>query len=100
MRPPIIGEVRLATGGNLDSGNSLSGILTSRVESATCMLTVVELPVITFDDLRYDHQFVESGEGTNTGIAAEGLQNPDELRHFKERCRRKLVVGDSPRGPL
>jgi hypothetical protein len=91
VRPPIIGEVRLATRSNLDSGNSLSGILTSCVESATRVLTVVELPVFTFHDLRDDHQFVESGEGINARTAAEGLQNPDELRHFKERCRRKLV---------
>jgi hypothetical protein len=91
MRPPIIGRVRLATGSNLDSGNSFSGILTSRVESATHMLTVIELPVIALDDLRDNHQFVESGEGIDTGTAAEGLQNPNELRYFKERCRRKLV---------
>jgi hypothetical protein len=91
MRAPIIGEVRLATGSNLDSGNSFSGILTSRVESATRMMTVIELPVIALDDLRDNHQFVESGEGIDTGIAAEGLQNLNELRHFKERCRRKLV---------
>jgi hypothetical protein len=91
MRPPIIGEVRLATRSNLDSGNSFSGILTSRVESATRMLTVIELPIIALDDLRDNHQYVESGEGIDTGIAAEGLQNPNELRHFKERCRQKLV---------
>jgi hypothetical protein len=55
------------------------------------VLTVVELPVFTFDDLRDDHQFVESGESIDARTAAEGLQNPDKLRHFKERCRRKLV---------
>jgi hypothetical protein len=91
MRAPIVGEVSLATGSNLNSGNSLSGVLTSRVESATRMLTVIELPVTTLNDLRDNHQFVESGEGIDNGIAAEGLHNPDELRHFKERCQRKLV---------
>jgi hypothetical protein len=91
MRDPIVGEVSLATGSNLNSGNSLSSVLTSRVESATRMLTMIELPVTTLDDLGDDHQFVESGEGINTGTAAEGLQNPNELRHLKERCRRKLV---------
>jgi hypothetical protein len=55
------------------------------------MLTVIELPVFTFDDLRDNHQFVESGEGIDARIAAEGLQNPNKLRHFKERCQRKLV---------
>jgi hypothetical protein len=55
------------------------------------MLTVIELPVITLDDLGDNHQFVESGEGIDTEIAAEGLHNPNELRHFKERRRRKLM---------
>jgi hypothetical protein len=87
MRAPIVGEVSLATGSNLNSGNSLSGVLTSGIESATRMLTVIELPVTTLNDLGDKHQFVESGEGINTGIAAESLHNPNELRHFKERCR-------------
>jgi hypothetical protein len=52
---------------------------------------MVELPFFTFDDLRDDHQFVESGESVNARTAAEGLQNPHKLRHFKERCWRKLV---------
>jgi hypothetical protein len=43
------------------------------------VLTVVELPVSTFDDLRDDHQFVESVESIDARTAAEGLQNPDEL---------------------
>jgi hypothetical protein len=55
------------------------------------VLTVVELPVFTFHDLRDDHQFIESGEGIDARTAAKGLQNPDKLRHFKEGCRRKLV---------
>jgi hypothetical protein len=55
------------------------------------MLTVIELPVTALDDLRDNHQFVESGEGIDIGIAAEGLHDPNELRHLKERRRRKLV---------
>jgi hypothetical protein len=43
------------------------------------VLTVVELPVFTFDDLRDDHQFAESGESIYARTAAEGLQNPDKL---------------------
>jgi hypothetical protein len=52
---------------------------------------VVELPVFTFDNFRNDHQFIESGESVDARTAAEGLQNPDKLRHFKERCQRELV---------
>jgi hypothetical protein len=40
---------------------------------------MIELPVTTLNDLGDNHQFVESGEGINTGIAVEGLQNPNEL---------------------
>jgi hypothetical protein len=32
-----------------------------------------ELPVFTFDNFRDDHQFVESGEGVNGRVTAEGL---------------------------
>jgi hypothetical protein len=55
------------------------------------MLTMIELPVAALDDLRDNHQFVESGKGIDTGVAAEGLHNPNDLRHLKERRRRKLV---------
>jgi hypothetical protein len=55
------------------------------------MLGVIELPVAALDDLGDNHQFVESGEGIDTGIAAEGLHDPNELRYLKERCRSKLV---------
>jgi hypothetical protein len=55
------------------------------------MLGVMEMPVAALDDLGDNHQFVESGEGIDTGIAAEGLHDRNELRHLEERRQRKLV---------
>jgi hypothetical protein len=52
---------------------------------------MVELPIFAFDNFGDDHQFVEPGETVDDRTAAEGLQNPDKLRHFEEGCRSKLV---------
>jgi hypothetical protein len=79
MRAPVVGEVSLATWSNLNSGDPLSGILPPGVEGATRMLSVIKLPVAGLDNLRDNHQFVESGKGMNTEIAAEGLHDPNEL---------------------
>jgi hypothetical protein len=34
---------------------------------------------------------VEDGEGSNVEVTAKGLQDPNKLRHLKERRWRKLV---------
>jgi hypothetical protein len=68
MRVPIVGEVRLAAGSNLNSGDPLSGVLTPGVEGATCMLSVIELPVAALDNLGDNHQFVESSKGVDTRL--------------------------------
>jgi hypothetical protein len=91
MRVPVVGEVTLAAGSNLNSGDPFSGVLTPGVEGATRMLSVIELPVAALDNLRDNHQFVESGKGVDTRVAAEGLHDPNEFRHLKKRSRRKLV---------
>jgi hypothetical protein len=91
MRVPVIGEVRLVAGSNLNSGDPLSGVLTPGVEGATRMLSVIELPVAALNNFGGNHQFVESGKGVDTGVAAEGLHDPNEFRHLKKRLRRKLV---------
>jgi hypothetical protein len=79
MRVPVVGEVRLAVGSNLNSGDSLSGVLTAGVEGATRMLGVIELPVAALDNFGDNHQFIESGKGVDAGVAAEGLHDPNEL---------------------
>jgi hypothetical protein len=79
MRVLVVGEVTLAAGSNLNSGDPFSGVLTSGVESATRMLSVIELPVAALDNFGDNHQFVESGKGMDTEIAAEGLHDPNEF---------------------
>jgi hypothetical protein len=91
MRVPVVGEVGLAARSNLNSGDPLSGVLAPGVEGAARVLSVIELPVAALDNFGDNYQFVESSEGIDTGVAAEGLHDPNEFRHLKERSRRKLV---------
>jgi hypothetical protein len=91
MRVPVVGEVSLAAGSNLNSGDPLSGVLPPGVEGATRMLSVIELPVAGLDNLGNNHQFVESGKGVDTRVTTEGLHDPNEFRHLKKRRRLKLV---------
>jgi hypothetical protein len=79
MRVPVLGEVRLAAGSDLDSGDSLSGVLATGVEGTTRVLGVIELPIAALDNFGDNHQFVESGKGMDTEIAAEGLHDPNEF---------------------
>jgi hypothetical protein len=91
MRVPVVGEVSLAAGSNLNSGDPFSGVLPPGVEGATRMLSVIKLPVAGLDNLGDNHQFVESGKGMDTEIAADGLRDPNEFRYLKKRRQRKLV---------
>jgi hypothetical protein len=75
----VVGEVTLAAGSNLNSGDPFSGVLTQGVEGATRMLSVIELPVAALDNLGDNYQFVESGKGIDTGVAAQGLHDPNEF---------------------
>jgi hypothetical protein len=91
IRIPVIGEVRLAAGSDLDSSNPFSGVLAPGVEGAACVLSLVEQPVADLDNVGNNYQFVESGEGVNTEVTAKGLHDPNKLRQLKKRRRRKLV---------
>jgi hypothetical protein len=91
MRVPVIGEVSLAAGSNLNSGDPLLSVLPPGVEGATRMLSVIKLPIAGLDNLGDNHQFIEYGKGMDTEIAAEGLHDPNEFRYLKKRRRRKLV---------
>jgi hypothetical protein len=79
MRGPIFGEVSLAAGSNLNSGNPLSSVLLPGVEGATRMLSVVELPITGLDNLGNNHKFVEPGKGVDIEVAAEGLHDPNKF---------------------
>jgi hypothetical protein len=79
MSVPVLGEVRLTAGSNLDSGDPLSGVLATGVEGTTRVLSVKELPIAALDDFGDNNQFIKSGKGDNAGIAAEGFHDPNEL---------------------
>jgi hypothetical protein len=79
MRVPVLGEVRLAARSNLNSCYSLSGVLAMGVEGTTRVLGVIELPIAALDNFGDNHQFVESGKGMDTEIAAEGLHDPNKF---------------------
>jgi hypothetical protein len=55
MRVLVLGEVSLAAGSNLNSGDPLSGVLPPGVEGATHMLSVIKLPVAGLDNLGDNH---------------------------------------------
>jgi hypothetical protein len=54
-------------------------------------VSFVELPVVEFNDIWHDDQLKKSRESIGTKVAPEGLHDPNELGHFQERRRRKLM---------
>jgi hypothetical protein len=87
VRVPIISQVGLAVGSDLNSRNPLSGVLSSGVESAACMLSFVILPVVDFDDVGNNDQFEKSGESIDAEGITKSFHDPNELRHLEEGCR-------------
>jgi hypothetical protein len=87
VRIPIISEVGLAAGSDLNSRNPFSGVLASGVEGAACVLSFVELPVVNFYDIPHNNQFKESCESIGIKVTFGGLHDPDKLRNFQERCQ-------------
>jgi hypothetical protein len=51
VRAPVVSQVGLAAGRDLNSRNPSSGVLSSGVESTTCIVSFVELPVVDFDNV-------------------------------------------------
>jgi hypothetical protein len=91
VRIPVVGEIGLAAGSDLNSRNPFSGVLAPGVEGTICVLSFIVLPVIDLDNIRNDDQFEESGEGVDAEVSAKGLHDPNKFRHLKKRCRQKLV---------
>jgi hypothetical protein len=79
VRVPIIGQVGLAAGSDLNSRNPFSGVLASGVESAACMLSFVILPVVDFDDVGNNDQFKKSGESIDAEVTTESFHDPHKL---------------------
>jgi hypothetical protein len=61
------------------------------VESATRIVSFVELTVVDFNDIWHDDQLKKSCESVSAKVIAEGLHDPNELGYFQERGRRKLM---------
>jgi hypothetical protein len=91
LRIPVVGEIGLAAGSDLNSRNPFSGVLAPGVEGTTCVLSFIVLPIIDLDNIGNDDQFEESGEGVDAEVSAKGLHDPNKFLHLKKRCRRKLV---------
>jgi hypothetical protein len=54
VRVPVVGQVGLAAGSDLNSRDPSSGVLSSGVESTTRMLSFVKLPVVDFDNVGHN----------------------------------------------
>jgi hypothetical protein len=50
-------------------------------------VSLIELAVVDFDNIWNDDQLKESSESVSAKVAAEGLHDPNELRHFQEGSR-------------
>jgi hypothetical protein len=79
VRIPVVGEISLAAGSDLNSRNPFSGVLAPGVEGTTCVLSFIELPIVNLDNIGNDDQFEESGEGINAEVTAKGLHDPNKL---------------------
>jgi hypothetical protein len=79
VRVPIITQVGLAAGSDLNSRNPLPGVLSLGVESTACMLSFVKLPVVDLDDVRNNDQFEEPSESIDAESTTKSLHDPNEL---------------------
>jgi hypothetical protein len=51
VRVPIVSQITFATGRGLNLRDPSSGVLSSGVESTTCIVSFIELPVVDFDNV-------------------------------------------------
>jgi hypothetical protein len=79
VRIPVVGEIGLAVGSNLNSRNPFSGVLALGVGGTACVLSFVEFPIVDLDNIGNDDQFEESREGVNAEVTAKGLHDPNKL---------------------
>jgi hypothetical protein len=87
IRAPVFCEICFAAGHDLNSCNPFSRVLSTSVESAAHIVSLIEVTIVDFNDIWNDDQLKKSGESVGAKVAAEGLHDPNELRHFQERGR-------------
>jgi hypothetical protein len=71
VRIPVVGEIGLAAGSDMNSRNPFSGVLALGVEGTACVLSFVEFPIVDLDNIGNDDQFEESGKGVNAEVMAK-----------------------------
>jgi hypothetical protein len=81
----------LATGRDLNSRDPFSCVLTTGVEGAACIVSLVKLTVVDLDNVWYNNQLKQPGENICPKVAAESLHDPDKLGYFQKRVRQKLM---------
>jgi hypothetical protein len=91
VRAPVLCEVCLAAGRDLNSHDSLSRILSTGVEGATCVVSFVKLTVVDLDNIWHNDYLKKSSDNIYPEITAKSLHDPNELRYFQEIVRRKLM---------
>jgi hypothetical protein len=79
IQAPVFCEICFAAGRDLNSRNPFSRVLSTSVESAASIVSLVELTVVNFNDIWNDDQLKKSGESVDAKVAAEGFHDPNEL---------------------
>jgi hypothetical protein len=91
VRTPVFCEICFAAGRDLNSRDPFSCILSTGIESAARVVSLVKLTVVDLDNIWHDNQLKKSGENICPKVAAESFHDPDELGYFQESVRRKLM---------
>jgi hypothetical protein len=81
---PVFHEVGLAAGCNLNSCDPFSCVLSTGVEGATCIVSLVKLTIVELDDIWHDYQLEESGKNISAEIACKSLHDQEEFGDFQE----------------
>jgi hypothetical protein len=84
IRALVFCEICFAAGCNLNSRDPFSCVLSTSVESTTCIVSFIELTVVDLNNVRHNNQLEESGESVSPKVAAESPHDPNKLGHFQE----------------
>jgi hypothetical protein len=84
VRAPVFCEIGLATGRDLNSRDPFLRVLSTSVEGAACIVSLVKLTIAELDDVRHDDQLEESGKNISAEVASESLHDLEKLGDFHE----------------
>jgi hypothetical protein len=80
---PVFCEICFAAGCDLNSRDPSSCVLSTSVESTTCIVRFVELTIVDLINVRHNNQLEESSENVSPKVATESLHDPNKLGNFK-----------------